>query len=456
MIKELMNDKAKLKRVIALSLLVFIFVFLSISFMANYVVTLVLAALAFLISIYLAKDRLKEVDKTSILIYLIPVISLGLFYAISNFSNQYVSLADRIFIPVALILFAFTGTLFKYIDKFEIKWIFVGILSGLAIISLINLVTTLYQYGPFHGIRFSDYYSYYDGTRAMDTLAGTAFAMCGFSIKQVPIQYYLLFPCLLLSSGFYYLYNPRRCKYNIIFSAILFLVALISIFFVISRITLVVVGFCLVFDLVIFAFVFFKIKWNKPLKIVGYSLLGLFALVSIFTFLNAQISFAGLKEFTSSNSLLNYLFNTNRYSKGINLILNGIFSVDKFIGFPLLFDEGYASIAYPSGNIFVNQFMYGGIFAFLFFALIFISIILNFTKAKKNNESSFNVVVPFIFVLVFFIFSFISDVSLTDEVVFDTFVYTPFNPYFLIVVMIGGYYSSLANKEKKEVNNNEE
>ena len=163
--------------------------------------------------------------------------------------------------------------------------------------------------------------------------------------------------------------------------------------------------------------------------------------------MHAQSGLTGLRDFVSSVPLLRYIFVSNRFMESNNLILNGFFSPDKLIGFPVLFDEFYETNVYPGYNIFTNQFMYAGIFGFIFMIIIVVMFIHSFLKVKDLTiDSRVNKYMPFFFIALFFIYSFTGDVSYIDEYEFVRFAFTPISPFFLMCIMFGGYYNALMNE----------
>ena len=442
------TDQVSLGRKICLILVSVIFLLMSFSLMVNYIFILILLILALGLTIYLAFPYLKKFDVVSSLIYLIPVFSLALFYAIGNFSRSYVDVATCVMIPIVMTLFGVLGMLLFRIPKFEIKTIFSGIFIGLALVSLINMILTLYNYGPFHGIRYSSYYSYYDGTISKESLPSTAYALCGLTVKQVPIQYYLIFPTLSLG-GFicFFVKNDARLWEKIV-ALTIGLIGLISIIFVISRITLFISLLSILFTALVCALFAFKIRpSNKVIEIVLIVVTVLLGVGFIFMLMHAQSGLTGLRDFVSSVPLLRYIFVSNRFMESNNLILNGFFSPDKLIGFPVLFDEFYETNVYPGYNIFTNQFMYAGIFGFIFMIIIVVMFIHSFLKVKDLTiDSRVNKYMPFFFIALFFIYSFTGDVSYIDEYEFVRFAFTPISPFFLMCIMFGGYYNALMNE----------
>ena len=449
--ENITDSKVNKFRLISLVALSVIFLLLSFSFNAPSYLILIFGFVALILLISLAFPLKKKIDNLSLLIFIIPIIALGALYALSNFSNHYLSIYDRIFIPFILLIFAVMGIIFPHLKKFEIKYAFAGFFLGLAIISLINMISTLYHYGPFHTLVYGSYYSYYDGTSALDTLSSFAYGLNGFKIEQISIEQYMIYPSILLTGGVVTLFLKNKSYIELCSSIIAIIIGLISLIFVISRVS--AINFLFVFGFNLFIIVLFLIKKyiGRWLKISYIVIASIIALAFLFIFFNAQANSA-ISNFTKSNGMLNYLFNTNRFMKSINVLLNGVFSKDKIIGFPMLYDETYESLTYPSSNIFVNQLMYAGIFGLLFMVIIIVMVSYNFNKVHHiGMNNKFNKYFPMIFVFSYFLFSFVGDVSCINKYSFDQFVITPFNPFFIMSIMMMGYYHSIASLGEKYV-----
>ncbi len=444
------DNRNNLIKICSISLTVIFFI---LSFLTNFnnIVVFVLALLSLGLVILLSYKKIKEVSFYVLGIVFIPFLSYGVICAISNFSTDLYTISTRIFLVVNILLFLVAGYFSRLIEGFDFKWIFKGIFLSLSIICLINLIATLVSYGPFYGFRIPYYYSYYDGSEARVTVSGCAYALCGFSIKQVPIEYYLVYPFLLLSSIFMYLLGNRKDKFNIISTCCFVLVALISLIFVISKISLIFIVLYLLFIGVISILLIFKKIYGKAFKYCLIILTFLGAIFFIVFFINSQYNLTGFRNFIASNRLLNYVFNTNRYSEGARVILNGIFSTNKIIGFPVYFDYDYGLASYPSNNILINQFMYSGVFGFIFFIILIGLFVYTFKQVKKLDiEDKVYKYLPLLFIISYFAATFISDQSSFDLYNPKLISATYLSPFFLMSVFIFGHYYSLANSGGKK------
>ena len=440
-------NKLRLFLLITLSILFGLLVF---TFNTSVYLTFGLALLILGITAFLVKENIKRIDPASLFIFLIPVAALGLFYAIGMFSNEYYSIGERIMIPFVMIIFTLIGSLFRCFQKDELKYIFYGLFGGLAVITIINFALTMYHYGPFYGRFYGTYFLYYNGAESRETMSGIAYALCGFSVKNVPIEYYLIFPALLTTLTPHLLLGNYKTRIPMIAGTTLSPLIVLSMLLIGSKISILVAVISSIVT-VFTGILHFpdKIKFKKALKIGGIVFFSLLVVLFIFTVLNAQSNNTVFKNITTSNKFLNYVFNTNKYIEKINVVLNGIFSKDKLIGFPIVFDEGYALLSYPSSNILVNQFMYGGVFGFIFFVLLFVVFFFNFKNTKRKIGTNDIRMLPFYFTFAFFALSLFIDPSLTDEFNVTHFIFTPLNPFFLITLLAGSFYTTSLRREVK-------
>ena len=426
-------------------LLTVIFFILSFLTGFNNVVIFVLGILVLGMVIILSYKSIKGSSLYSLGIILIPLVAYGVINALSYFSSALYAVSTRIFLVFNILLFTCAGFYSRNIGGFNFRWIFKGIFLSLSIICLINIITTSVYYGPFYGIRIPYYYSYYDGTISRSSVATTAYALCGFSIKEVPIEYYLIYPLLLLTSIFNYLLGDRKDKLNIYSTCGFVLIGLISLFFVISKISAIFILVYLVFILLVFLLIVYKKLYTNSFKYTLYALLALDALFAIVFFVNSQYGLTSFRSTIASNGLLNYVFNTNRYSENARVVLNGVFSMDKLIGFPVYYDYDYYDLAcVPSNNILINQFMYGGVFGFLFFVTMIILFVYVFNKVRtmniKDKEYKY---FPLLFVISYFVITFICDQNSYDMFNYEMVFANYLSPFFYISLFVVSHYYSL-------------
>lgn len=431
-------------------LLTVIFFILSFLTGLSNIATFVLGFLVIGLVIVLGYKSFRGISFYSLGIILIPVVAYGVIVSLSYFSASIYSISTRIFLTFNMLLFVVAGYLSKRIEGFDFKWILKGIYIALAIICLINVISTCVQFGPFYGYRIGNYYAYYNGSSSRETIATSAYALCGFSIKFVPIEYYLFFPFLLATSIFYYLFINKKNKFDLISTICFNLVAFISLLFVISRIPLFFIIIYLAYLLVIFLYYIFKDKCYKLFKWTFYIGLILLGILAFLYLLNAQYSLTGFRSFIEHTVILDYFFNTNRLSSSANVILNGFFSLDKIIGFPIYFDFDYLSYCLPSSNVIANQFMYGGLFGLIFFGLIITLAVYTFINLRKRNilDKEYKYL-PFLFVISYFVITmFLDKSSYFDMYDVSLILANYLSPFFYISLFILGHYYSLVGEEE--------
>ncbi|MCR4879627.1 MAG: hypothetical protein K5906_01555 [Bacilli bacterium] len=448
--QNITDNKKNLNKICSITLAVIFFI---LSFLTgfNNIVIFVLALLTLAISIFLSYKSFKDVHIYVLGIVLIPLLAYGVIASLGHYSEAIYSVSTRVFLVINIVLFLMAGYFSRFIKGFSFKWIFIGIFLSLSIISLINLISTSINFGPFYGLRIPYYYSYYQGVEANETVSASAYALCGYSIKLVPIEYYLVYPMLLISSLFFYILDKKKDKLTLISVICFIVIGLISLIFVISKISLIFIVLYLFFIVLVGLLLTFKKLYNKGVKIALISLVGLAILFFIIFFINSQYSFTSFRSFIASNRLLNYLFNTNRYAENARVILNQAFSGNKLIGFPSYFDYQYLYLVHPSNDIIINQFMYGGVFAFIFFIVLVVLFIYTFINIKKLNlEDKTYKYFPMLFVASYFVISLIADQNTHDMFDYNLSFATYLSPFFLISLFIFGHYYALANEEVKE------
>ena len=421
--------------------------------MPNYLI-LVFSALALIAIVIYNHKNFKNFDGIYSLIYLIPILCLGLIYLFSSFSSSYFTLGERISIILIFLLSAYGGLLVRYLKNFHFKFIFAGFLFGILAISLMNFIATISNFGFFHSLNYADYRMYYDGMEGYYSVGNIAYTFYNFGFITSSIQNYLIFPSLLLLAIPYFIYSDHKCWFNRIFLCVCVSISFVSLLTVISRDMIMSLVFYLFVLVVVIVFMVLPRRFMKPAKISLIVLGSLLFVFAVLFYVNAQRN-NGLYSFTSSNSALNYLFNMNAYSFEVGAIFRGTFSGDKLFGFPMYYDLVYESSCYPSFNIFANQFMYGGIFGLIFFLLIIGLTVFNFVKALRKNENNrFNITLPIIFVTLVLALLTFNDVSMRDGVFsISPLTFTGFNTLFTMIIFFGGYYHSL--NMRKEVSDNE-
>ena len=396
---------------LCLEVLAFIGFSLGHSFLLFGILSLVLAILLVIVTL----RQIKKDGLTTYLFFLFPLVIFGILTALNGF-NYYsigaIGLAPSIFVPLGLLGIGLSGFLSTYLVQFKIKHALLVIYCALGLFVLINLFITMVYYVPFYTIKYSNYYIFYNGKPSVVPIGQMAYMLYGFKFREVSLTYWSLYPSILLTAViplFFIKFKENRREF-LIYAGLAFL-AFISLLFTISKTTLIsdvilVLGIALI---VVGA----KFKGSRSVLNVMMITLGvILLLVILILFINAQTSWgfvSGIRNLISSNSLLNRLFNTNRYVKPINTIFQDLFTTFKLFGCPV----GGSFLDYPNGvpQILSNMWLFdnlmsSGLFGAIFFlAALVVGIRRLFKYLNKGTDDDYVKYLIAAFVLGFLVIS---------------------------------------------------
>ncbi len=391
--------------------------------------------------------QLKKENVSTYIIFAMPILVYGLIAVLSSYSASSVGLAERVFVPITLLVFVTSGYLVSRLPSFKIKHLLFTLNSVLALITFLNFVMTLMQYGAFYTIKYSYYHTYYDGTVSRVALNQTAYGLISFHFESITIQYFSLFPSLLLTSaiGLFFI-SPKEKKKEFISLCLFTLLALLALIFTVSKVMLVAdILTILVIGLIVVFAKFDKLR-NKVSKIILLIFLLLFILLVVFIICNANgVGF--VNKITHSNGFFNYVFNENKLISDINYILDGMFTKEKLFGFaPYIVNYANDYVIYPSGNWLFDSIMYGGFFLFIFFILFLIIACkgtINYLKSNRDNQVE--KILLFALVVEYFVYTFING-SVLRMVNFYNQLPLYLSGPFLVIIFILGYMYSIGMK----------
>ncbi len=376
--------------------------FLALEFFAlmafNYSGSFILyGALSLALVILLILFNIKEIKTkglSSVGLFLVPLFIFLLLTAFGTYSRAHAhvgdfQIAEIVFIPLGLLPMAFCGYLLSLDKNFKIKTFLTVIFAALAIYCLINLGYNLISFGAFYPIKYKNYYLYYNGIKSALPVNEFAYALEGFKFIEVQMSHYVLYPLLLLSSSVMLLYiSPRKEKLNFIVYSLFTLVALFSLIFVPSVLSLGSIVFVAILDLIIYLCKRY-VKARKVFKVLLIAFIALFIIGYALVILNNQDFSSGIHKMLSSNSFLNRLFNTNSLITPINAVVKNIFSSAKFLGFVV---EEVATGMYEeihlSGGFIFDSFMTSGVIgavSLFIFVIIGLKAFRNYFKAHSDN-----------------------------------------------------------------------
>lgn len=394
----------------------------------NFIFFAIISIVSSILLVGVSAFELKKYGLSKMLcICLIPLVIVFILCLLSNFNRDLAYPYQNQQWVYILLLFSLVGMLlagysFKLHNVFSLRTVMIVIYGAISLYVLINLIVTMIQFCPFYAYIYYGKVFYYEGKPSPVSVDQMAFALMNFSVEEVSIQYYSLFPSLLLTSVIFLFFNKYKDNKTMYLTFLGF--------FVLGTLTIVLSTNILVFiaDVIIVASIALIIFYSKkkhsktPLKVVLISLLVLASIGFILFFLNSQsklgtnLQITGLQQFISNNQFLNFVFNRNYYARQFKPVLDGLVSeiqvpgegpiFYKFLGFPTGSINGLDTPAYETDCFLFNSFITSGIlgFANLIFLLsiIFITLVKFFKFGKVNQEYKGMI---FAFVLAFFIYN---------------------------------------------------
>ncbi|MBO4666526.1 MAG: hypothetical protein J5666_00160 [Bacilli bacterium] len=339
---------------------------------------LLFAILSLVLAILLVAVTFRQIKKdglTTYLFFLFPLVIFGILTALNGF-NYYsigaICMANSIFVPIGLLGIGLSGFLTSYLKQFKIKYALLVTYCALGLFVLINLFITMIYYVPFYTIIYKNYYIFYNGKPSSVPIGEMAYMLYGFRFKEVSLTYWTLYPSILLTAviPLFFIKFKENKKEFLIYAGLAFL-AFISLLFTISKMTLItdailVLGISLII-------VGAKIKNSRSVLNVMMITLGIiFLVIILILFINAQTSWgftSGIRNIISSNSMLNRLFNTNRYVSPIDTIFQDLFTTFKLFGCPV----GGSFLDYPNGvpQILSNMWLFDNLMSSGLFGAVF-------------------------------------------------------------------------------------
>ena len=450
-----------------------IIAFISFSLGNSYIFYSIIGIALFVLLLLVTFGQIKKEGYPTFAFFLIPLLSFGLFSIISHFTkdtNFAMPSGGLFLIPFGLVVFPSCGYLLAHEKTFSISKALLVIYSAIGAYVFINFIGTMIQFAPFHTLRYADKYLFYNGEITSVPVGKMAYALIGFKFAEVSLEYYLMYPLILLTSSiFLFFIKPKENKKLFITYACLSGLGLVAFLFSISKLAAIV--------LLVMAYLGFLIVATgkkkldvKFISIVSIIMASVLIIVLILFVLNAQAiagkPLTGIQSFISGNSYLNSVFNTNKYAKLFNIAADGIFSKYKINGIMTGSVDGYTNTydffehfglkaIYPTNSVFFDTIITSGTIGLLFFIMTIGAITYTLYKYCKNSSDSVeNKAVITAFITIFMVYSLGGfDMS---PMVFKSDLY-PFymNNLFLICLILIGYafYSSTlkVSKPVKEV-----
>lgn len=399
--------------------------------------------LGFLIAIVLIPFALMFTSKKewlSLGLFSLPLIIIAFLTGFSTFTRDmgYGSL-DNLSVVLGTLAFFFLGFAVRRVKKFKIDIALLTIGVAMALLVFLSLVYSLYQYGPFHVALYDGLVYYYDGR--LFVVSEETKWLLGFSFVEMSTNYVTLFGTMLSTSlaGLLYV-SPKNEPRKFYITLAIGLVGLLSIVLLPNLDALYLLIPVLIFAL-LYRFIRSREKVGVAVQYIFFALLGIAGIVLLITVLNAaNISF--LSNFIAGNSLLNRLFNTNRFVSPWNEVLKAMLTSQGFFGFPLTYIDGLVA---NTGAFEFEIIKEGGFLAFLALIAFILLVIFSMYRysAKSKDASYIKIIILTLLIAVFLHGSFLWNtfpLTYTDDYYFSFFRSAP---YLLILFIIGYAYYPL-------------
>ena len=350
---------------------------------------LLFGALSLSLSVLLALFNIKDIKSQGLfnfLLLLIPLFIFAILTALGTYSRAHAfvgdfSTAELIFVPLGLLGMAFNGYILSLDKNFKLKTFLTAIFAALAVYVLINLIYNLIAFGAFYPIRLKGYYLYYNGIKSSLPVNDFAYTLEGFKFIEVEMNHYVLYPLLLLSSSVLLLYlSPKKERLSFIIYSVFTFIALISLIFVPSVLSLASIVVVAILDLIIYLSKRY-LGCRKVFKVILIVFLVLFISGFVLIIVNNQSIFAGIHNALAKVGLFNKILNTNGKIAPYNAVVADIFSGSKFLGFVVQeIASGVFEEVHLSGGFIFDSFMTSGVIGALG---LFVFIWVGFKSYKK-------------------------------------------------------------------------
>ena len=425
--------------------------------LSNSIIVFGIFGLVLLLFVILTSFRqIKENGITNAAFFFFPlfiflVLATFRFLPSVYFNGEDIEWGPVIFVPIAVLSFAISAYYLGLNKAFKIRTALTVIYSAIALYALINLISTMVEYVPFYTLKYKNAYVYYNGLISSLPIASMSYTLLGFSTIETKIEFFSFAPMILLSASVsLFFINPKKEKKTFILYSLITFIGFISLLLTPNKVMLLSeIVLLIVLAIVI---LFSKKKWHfNKFKILGYVIIILFTLLLLIFILNASFNFS----FISNNSLLNRLFNANRFANKYNLILKDVFNGDGLYGAQLhVFYNG--EFKELTGNFIIDALFASGVFGIIFFMVALIlglrHLFIYYDKGhdKANDKTQLLAFVLSVLVLMFVNYE---SVPLANS----EYTVIPFmsSPYFILTIFLMSYAfkkaeDTMPKKEEEE------
>lgn len=411
--------------------------------------------LGFLIAFALLPFALMFTSKEewlSLLFFSIPLIIIAFLTGFSTFTiSMGFGLLDNLSVVLGTLAFFFIGFALRRVKKFRIDIALLAIGAAMALLVLLSLIYSLYQYGPFHVAIYDGLVYYYDGR--LFVVSEESKWLLGFSFVEISINYISLFGAMTSTAlaGLLYV-SPRQEPRKFWIMAAIGLVGLLSIVLLPNLNALYLLIPVMLFALA-YRFAKLRQKWAAVVQYVFFAFLGIAGIVLLVAIVNAAGS-NFVSDAIAGNGLLNRLFNTNRFVRPINDVLKQMFTVSGLFGYPLTYIEGLVA---NTGAFEFEIIKEGGIIAFLalLFFIIIVIVAMSRYSARSKDPAYVKIIILSVLIAVLLNASFLWQ---TFPLIYkDDFYFSFFRsaPYLIVLFLIGYAYNPSRDASKYALDSEE-
>lgn len=405
-----------------------------------------------LVATYFAFANYSKDDLKPVLLLGIPLVLLAIFVSFGKYFNES-SILENLGIFLAIPSFFAVGLSYRRIKKASFRNLVLCIGGGFALLTLIGMFATWVQYGFFYPLVYKATPAYYyNGT--LYSIANEMNWLVGFQITEVPQNYGGLFALMCASFLPGILFIDRK-KDLVLFVAFIVFGSI----GILSMITIPNIP-ALIITIVVYSIAAYYrfLRHNKIAQQVLHYVIpviaGGIAAFILFAILNVNVS--GVHDFISKSSLLDRLFNSNRYMVEINPIIEAVFKPSNIFGIDLVnyvdgyrFDTKY--ITRSTGVFEADIMKEGGIIAFVILLFVIVVGYETFSRYLKTSKDK-DYVKVIILSLMSGMFIYLTFFSETTLQIHSDYGYQPFtrSTAFLIMIFILGFVTLPSNKGEIE------
>ena len=425
---------------------------------AGFVVSLIATMFAF-------RNYSKE-DLKPILCVGLPLLIMSIFVSFGKYFETY-TFAANLGCFLSFISFLAMGLSARRLKSFSTRNALYCIAGGLALITLIGMVITWIQYGPFYSLIYRNTPNYYYNGELYSVTKEMGWLQ-GFKVVEISQNYGALFAvlCACFLPALLFI-SPKENKSQFIVFAVTGGIGVLALLSIPNFIGLIFVAIAFASAL------FYKyLRDNKlAIKILEYGILIIFGFaVVVFICMMLNVANAGFGSFVKNSGFLNKIFNSNRIAMSINPILEAALKPFNLFGINTLqYIDGYKiddDVILSTSGIFEAEIIKeGGIIAFIFFVVFVVFAYTSFARYLRHSKDDNYIKVIFLSLVIGYVTysTFFAD---TFPLTHNGKAYSPITRSlpFLIMLFVIGYIilpkgkeeigfqenNKKENKEKKE------